>query len=709
MTGQAGSSYSENLQLTVLSELTRLLNDERDYHSLLPDVCQLLMQELGVAGFLIFSAQEKEDYDIIRLEYGQAGTHVLTAGSVIPVGEGFIGQTALASERCISSSLGTEQWLLESAEGHSSGLLQKPAAGWPFREDGVLTGVLLLVFSEPPLSGDWRFWDDLAGLFSLYLKPFLLRKRLQRISRKFALLNSFKKVFSGTLELRPVLSVFMNITASTLAAEVGVFVLFKESSLQPDLEINWGLSITDLLNLKSAGGQSLFDCLLEHQEPVVFNDFQDCGFRISEENRFRGVLHSMLGTVLRTQHGPIGVLVFANKSRGRGGLDNGFDEQDQDLFAIMQDKLRVSIENYLLYKQIISIKKFNDNILQSIQSGIVSVDLSGRILMINRRFREIFQLEGEVTGLHLSQVVDLPEFSIDCFERFLQKGAFPPDTEVFWKTAGEMNILSLTLSPLLDEHRKLIGAAVTVNDLTEKRALEGRVKRTEHLAALGELSAGLAHEIKNPLTAMKGFAQLLPKKQQDPVFMDKFSRAIINELMRLDDLTERLLAFARPNVGGLQPIVLQEVVQDTLMLVKYQMDKQKIQWEIDAPEHLPGVMGDATRLTQVFLNIILNAIHAMKDGGELLIKFSVLHNWKSPKGITDAVLVEFNDSGSGISDENMAKLFNPFFTTKETGTGLGLSISFRIIEEHNGLIEVVSEEDRGSSFKIVLPAIPEES
>lgn len=683
----------------IVSRLIRELNSNKDYRSVLPDICEWLLSETGLAALLIFSSKELDDYDILRLEFAQTEQGQVIEPFTLPFGKGFSGKVALSNKRIYPGKI------TELNDTDFNFLSSLPAAGWPFYEENKISSVFTVVFKVKPEPDDLAMMDNIAAAFSLYSKPLLLRKDLHRISRKFTLLNSFKKVFSGTLELRPVLSVFMNITASTLAAEVGVFVLFKEDSFQPDLEINWGLSISDLINFESAEGQSFFDYLLDSQEAISFKDFRASGFQVKEGDGFRGVLKSVLGTALRTQHGPIGVLVFANKTHTPGRLENSFDEQDQDLFSIMQDKLRVSIENYLLYKKIISIKNFNDNILQSIRSGIVSVDLSGRILMTNRRFREIFHLNDEIIGRHLSQVIDLPIFAIDQFEQHLRNGALQPNTEVTWEYQGEKLILGVVLSPLTDEMYRMIGAAVTITELTEQRALEAKIQRTEHLAALGELSAGLAHEIKNPLTAMKGFAQLLPKRLNDPAFMEKFSRAILNELMRLDDLTERLLAFAKPNVGGLQSINITEVVQDTLMLVKFQLEKNSIVWHLEAPDILPRVMGDTTRLTQVFLNIILNAIHAMPDGGELRIVFRLLAHWKGSGQSSSALQIDFSDTGCGISGENLTKLFNPFYTTKESGTGLGLSISYRIIEEHKGGIEVFSNKSEGSTFRIILPTI----
>jgi signal transduction histidine kinase len=240
------------------------------------------------------------------------------------------------------------------------------------------------------------------------------------------------------------------------------------------------------------------------------------------------------------------------------------------------------------------------------------------------------------------------------------------------------------------------GFVATIQDRTEHVVMERHIRRADKLAALGELSAGLAHEIKNPLTAIKGFSQLVPERLSDHDFMGKFSRMLGNELMRIDELTERLLTFARPNVGDMRVVTVADLVEDAILLAKYQLEKAGIVHEIETCSPVPEVKGSPGRLSQVFLNIIINSLHAMEQGGRLLVRVS-RRFYRIPErgGIRAVLWVDFTDTGNGIAPEHIDRIFNPFFTTRESGTGLGLAISYRIIEEHGGVMEVRSTVGEG--------------
>ena len=185
--------------------------------------------------------------------------------------------------------------------------------------------------------------------------------------------------------------------------------------------------------------------------------------------------------------------------------------------------------------------------------------------------------------------------------------------------------------------------------------------------------------------------------------MAKFSRMLGNELMRIDELTERLLTFARPNVGGMRPIRIEELIEDAVLLAKYQLEKAGIRYVIDVCERSPWVIGSPSRLSQVFLNIIINGLHAMEKGGQLTFRITRRFYVVPQQGGMRAVLIDFVDTGSGIPREHLDRIFNPFFTTRDSGTGLGLAISYRIVEEHQGVIEVKSKPGEGTRMRVVLP------
>lgn len=228
------------------------------------------------------------------------------------------------------------------------------------------------------------------------------------------------------------------------------------------------------------------------------------------------------------------------------------------------------------------------------------------------------------------------------------------------------------------------------------------LRRSDRLASLGTLTAGLAHEIRNPLVSVHTFLQLLPERYDDEEFRTQFHALACDEIARLNMLMEELLAFAKPSEPNLRLTNLNETVDKMLILVGSQCKKKGIEVTRDFSDNVPDVVMDREQLKQVLMNLFLNAVQAMPAGGTLEVRTVSL----ASSGKTDFVQIEVKDTGVGIQEKNIGNLFNPFFTTKEQGTGLGLAIAHQIIREHRGFIDVESKEGCGASFFITLPVDP---
>ncbi|MFH0886916.1 MAG: ATP-binding protein [bacterium] len=276
----------------------------------------------------------------------------------------------------------------------------------------------------------------------------------------------------------------------------------------------------------------------------------------------------------------------------------------------------------------------------------------------------------------------------------------------------------------LDEIGELASA---FNEMTkELRESQIQLIRSERLAALGTMAAGMAHEIKNPLVSLKTFTQLLTQRWEDPKFREKFATIVPASIDQINRITESLLKFGRPSKPEFKPIAVNDLLDEVLDLVNSQMDKTKIRSHKEYGD-LPDITGDAGQIQQVFLNLILNAIQAMPNGGDVYVRtdagevvrvdevsrrekdmgFSMLRGPRSKSQEESepipVVFIEIADSGTGIAEEHIKEMFDPFFTTKATGTGMGLPITLRIIEEHGGSLKVRSEVGKGTSFIITLP------
>jgi len=237
--------------------------------------------------------------------------------------------------------------------------------------------------------------------------------------------------------------------------------------------------------------------------------------------------------------------------------------------------------------------------------------------------------------------------------------------------------------------------ASALRDAEEKnKIIMEKMKQTERLSTLGEFSAGIAHEIKNPLASIKNFTQLLPDEYGDPNFRKEFIELVTREVNRINRIVNGLLDYARPRKVELLKVNIPELVDETLSALNANFDEHPITIK-KTYNQIPPVEIDPEQIRQVLLNLLLNAVEAMPDGGTIKISIQEIER--------EEVEIEVSDSGWGISDEKLKEIFNPFVTTKEGGTGLGLSIVQRIVNEHGGRIEVESKKKQGTQFKLFLP------
>jgi PAS domain S-box-containing protein len=239
---------------------------------------------------------------------------------------------------------------------------------------------------------------------------------------------------------------------------------------------------------------------------------------------------------------------------------------------------------------------------------------------------------------------------------------------------------------------------VSITDVTELRQLQSRLARSEQLAAIGELSASIAHEIRNPLGAINTSVEVLRNSLKLSGEDGDLMQIIMEETQRLDRIIKDFLHFARMDCARLQPVVLNQIIRDTLFLFKGSLHNQiKVQTNLD--EELPNIFGDADQLRQVVINMIVNSMEAMPQGGLLSVRSKMVN--VEPGALFVQLLIQ--DSGQGIESNHLKKIFKPFFSTKAKGGGMGLAICERIVQNHGGGIEVTSEVGTGTTFIITLP------
>jgi signal transduction histidine kinase len=236
----------------------------------------------------------------------------------------------------------------------------------------------------------------------------------------------------------------------------------------------------------------------------------------------------------------------------------------------------------------------------------------------------------------------------------------------------------------------------------ELKQSQDTLRRADRLSSLGLLTAGLAHEIRNPLVAIRTFTQLLPERYDDAEFREGFQGLALKEVDRICGLINDLLSFARPSKPNVAPENVNDVVENIARILETQAKEKNVVISRDFGDNLPKVWIDREQMKQVFMNLILNAIQAMKDGGSInIMSRSVSRNGTQPSG--DFVQVEVRDTGIGIPEENLQHIFDPFFTSKDEGSGLGLAVSHQIVQEHGGFVTVESQIGKGTAFFVHVP------
>ena len=335
----------------------------------------------------------------------------------------------------------------------------------------------------------------------------------------------------------------------------------------------------------------------------------------------------------------------------------------------------------------IAIEGYNENILQSVPSGVISFDEEMRITKLNLAAERILELERETTaGKHQSEVLEKPITDYLSRKELIERG------EIAYITPSGRRIwLGLAITPLKDGTGSTIGQLLVFTDLTHLKAIESQMALRDKLSSLGEISAGIAHELRNPMAVIAGYTKLLSKKAestlQPPV------EAIAKEIAVMDRIISDFLSFAKPAELTLSALTIKAIIDQCVASVT---DERNDITAVVAVDGSFSVRGDEVFLRQAFINLLQNAAESMPRGGSLTVKSSPS---RGTQGFLD---ISISDTGHGISDDVKNKIFLPFFTTKEKGTGLGLAIVQKIIVSHGGNVSVESS-DKGTTFTVRLP------
>lgn len=419
-------------------------------------------------------------------------------------------------------------------------------------------------------------------------------------------------------------------------------------------------------------------------EKVLFK-LESESLTYEEETAYHSLgIKSILIIPLVSKKAVIGVLSIGSKEL------NHFSESDLSFFQQLSNQIAVCIENVKLYQKVLDSKKEWEETFRAVSDLIFVTDTNGTILKCNNSANKFF--DSYIIGQNLQNLLELPDLAI-IEENYYQEFHY------------KQHLFELRAYPITNKNYQIYSYIIYIIDITEKRKMEAQLIQSGKLAAIGEIAAGIAHELNNPLTAILGNSQLLLRVGKSDERTNKLLSDIYVCGKRCKNIIQNLLTFSRQDEYSFEDFCINEAVEQVLDIIGDQFNKLNITIKKDLPKNLHCVQGNIQQIGQIILNLLINAKDALeeKDTEEKVILIEskeVIENEKK------WVVLSIKDNGCGIPHHQQQDVFNPFFTTKEPGkgTGLGLSVSLGIAEKHNGFIEIDSTYMEGSEFRIKLPA-----
>ena len=445
-------------------------------------------------------------------------------------------------------------------------------------------------------------------------------------------------------------------------------------------------------------------CLGEHDVIVASlrAGMQDIAFEelvrhasTSRQRALLGRLRALQADLIVPAHfrGELSAIVLF--SARHGGRIYGGD--GRSTLRLIAEQLGVAIVNAHLYTEAQQSQAYNRLLVEHLPCGVITMDRGGMVNVINPEARRLLQVDEQSAPSE----VDLPPELAELVQTMMSNEQDPVGEEIVLRpNARDQAHLRAYCLPFTGEQGERLGTVLVLNDHTTLERLQRQVRQADRLASIGTLASGMAHEIKNPLTALKTFTQLLPKRYDDAEFRSDFSGLAGSEIARIERIVNQLLAFARPAPLMIEQVNLHEVIENAVRLVGPQAARQNVTIRKSFGASQDFIAADKDRLQQVLLNLILNALQASSTDGwiELSTELEPMADDQDP-----LIRLDVRDVGSGIAADKLPHIFDPFFTTKSEGTGLGLSVSYNIVAEHRGRLEVQSEPGKGTCFSIYLP------
>lgn len=539
---------------------------------------------------------------------------------------------------------------------------------------------------------DIRLFTYFANLINIILENARLHEQNKKKMGQFISLQELSKKTSSTLDYEDLLDIVADNAKKLVRGSSCALMMPDGGGKYFRIAASRGYETINTDLIKIPAGRSICGYVAATGNPVLVED-------TSLETGYVPILQgirSQLYAPLVSNKRVLGVI------RVDGNSNPGFSSDDQEILAIFAGHTSALVENALLYEQILEQRNLAQNILEGAPNGILTIDKNKNLRMINLRAEEILKvkrrdvLDRNVSVFLHGKIMEMLDHTMDDDKDYLY--------EEIAKTVrdGSVRIYGATSAVLHGPQGNMTGAIITIQDLTEIKKTESMLRRTESLSSLGQMSASIAHEIRNPLASINFNAQLLSKKISGDPHIRQILDDTLEGINRIKNVMQRTLDYTKELNTSLRYGRIDHVLADAVDLVSQKLKDRRIVLDVKFSGDVPPLLFDAHQIQQVFVNLLLNAAEAMPGGGAIAIRGKMKESAEHGNA-GGGFLITIRDSGVGIAQEDIKRIFDPFFTTKEQGTGLGLSIVHKILEQHRATIDVKSLEKRGTIFYMHFP------
>jgi PAS domain S-box-containing protein len=389
------------------------------------------------------------------------------------------------------------------------------------------------------------------------------------------------------------------------------------------------------------------------------------------------------------------------------GDDQRLSQGGLGLIESIAEGIGTVVENTRLYQDLKESERFRENVLNGMAGGLIAVDQEGKILIFNRMAEKLTKYRREeIEGRSFTELFKAGERGEKIISETLRSGKGALREETFIKERDQTTFpVSFTASPLRDRQDRIYGAIITFMDLRPIKSMEERIRQLDNLAALGRFASSVAHEIRNPLAGIAAGVQYMNKALPQTERTRENIDFVLGEVGRLDRIVTDLFQVTHPRALLLQKADTAGIIERSVQAVLPLLQNGEITLEKQIEQEIGDVTVDGDQIQQVLVNLIKNAVEATQKGGTIRIKAAKNGRQHSRHGDPNQEMLSIavEDNGKGIPEEDLKKIFEPFYTTKPSGTGLGLYISYEIVKRHGGRLSVVSEQGKGSTFLMELP------